>query len=75
MVRVRFWRAIAEGAKTGHACVEAGVSEPVGFRWFVHAGGVNPRLPPELSARYLSSWEVVQLRRGAYVLDCIAVSL
>jgi IS30 family transposase len=52
--RVRFWTAIARGAKTEQACSEAGVSGPVGFRWFRHAGGVNPCLPPTVSGRYLS---------------------
>jgi IS30 family transposase len=52
--RVRFWVAIARGVKTEDACVEAGVSAPVGFRWFRHAGGVNPGLPPTVSGRYLS---------------------
>jgi IS30 family transposase len=52
--RVRFWGAIARGAKTEDACVAAGVSGPVGFRWFRHAGGVNPCLPPTVSGRYLS---------------------
>jgi hypothetical protein len=52
--RVRFWAAIARGAKTEGACVEAGVSGPVGFRWFRHAGGVNPCLPLVVSGRYLS---------------------
>ena len=52
--RVRFWAAIARGEKTEDACAEAGVSGPVGFRWFRHAGGVNPCLPPEVSGRYLT---------------------
>ena len=52
--RVQFWAAIARGAKTEDASVEAGVSSPVGFRWFRHAGGVNPCLPPTVSGRYLS---------------------
>jgi len=30
------------------------VSSPVAFRWFRHAGGVNPCLSPEVSGRYLS---------------------
>ena len=55
--RVRFWAAIARGAKTEDACVEARVSGPVGFRWFRHAGGVNPRLPQAVSGRYLSFTE------------------
>ena len=30
------------------------MSSPVAFRWFRHAGGVNPCLSPEVSGRYLS---------------------
>lgn len=52
--RVRFWTAIARGAKSEDACSAAGVSGPVGFRWFRHAGGMNPCLPDEVSGRYLS---------------------
>ena len=52
--RVRFWAAIAWGVKTDVAAAEAGVSSPVGYRWFRHAGGVNPRLPATVSGRYLS---------------------
>lgn len=55
--RVRFWAAIAAGAGTAEAGAAAGVSEPVAYRWFRHAGGVNPRLPAETSNRYLSSGE------------------
>ena len=55
--RVRFWEAIAGGAKAEEAAVEAGVSSPVGFRWFRHAGGVNPCLCPSVSGRYLSFGE------------------
>jgi len=53
--RVGFWAAIARGVKTEDAAVEAGVSSPVAFRWFRHAGGVNPGLPATVSGRYLSS--------------------
>ena len=52
--RVRFWAAIARGVKTEDAATDAGVSSPVGFRWFRHAGGVNPCLAPTVSGRYLS---------------------
>jgi len=52
--RVRFWAAIARGVTTEEAALEAGVSSPVVYRWFRHAGGVNPRLPPTVSGRYLS---------------------
>ena len=52
---MRFWAAIAAGAKTREAGVAAGVSKPVAYRWFLHAGGVDPQLAPTLSGRYLSS--------------------
>jgi len=39
---------------TDAAVVEAGISSPVAYRWFRHAGGVNPSLPPTVSGRYLS---------------------
>ena len=55
--RVRFWQSIAAGAKTREAGEAAGVSEPVAHRWFKHAGGVNPRLAPTVSGRYISSSE------------------
>lgn len=55
--RVRFWAAIARGVMTEDAAAEAGVSSPVGFRWFRHAGGVNPRLSRAVSGRYLPSSE------------------
>ena len=52
--RVRFWAAIARGVSSEGAAVEIGVSQAVGTRWFRHAGGVNPCLPPTVSGRYLS---------------------
>jgi IS30 family transposase len=52
--RVRFWAAVARGVMTEDAAAEAGVSSPVAFRWFRHAGGVNPCLPSTVSGRYLS---------------------
>src|SRR3954468_16529975 len=55
--RVRFWAAIARGLKTEEAAREAGVSSPVAFRWFRHAGGVNPCLSTTVSGRYLSFGE------------------
>lgn len=55
--RVNFWAAIARGVKTDVAAAEARVSSPVGYRWFRHAGGVNPCLPPTVSGRYLSFTE------------------
>lgn len=61
--RVRFWIAIAGGAKTVDAGVAAGVSEPVAHRWFKHAGGVNPQLSPNVSGRYISSSEREDIAR------------
>ena len=52
--RVKFWAAISRGVMTEDAAMAAGVSSPVGFRWFRHAGGVNPGLPATVSGRYLS---------------------
>ena len=51
---MRFWAAVARGVMIEDAAIEAGVSSPVGFRWFRHAGGVNPCLSPTVSGRYLS---------------------
>jgi IS30 family transposase len=55
--RVRFWAAIATGVLTDEASEAAGVSAPVGYRWFRHAGGVNPQLSTTVSGRYLSFTE------------------
>ena len=52
--RMRFWAAIATGVLTDEASEAAGVSAPVGYRWFRHAGGVNPQLSTTVSGRYLS---------------------
>ena len=54
----RFWWAIATGLSSEDAALEAGVSQPVGNRWFRKAGGMPPTMfsssakPP--SGRYLS---------------------
>jgi transposase, IS30 family len=56
--RRRFWAAIATGVSSEEAASGAGVSHPVGYRWFWEAGGMPPKIlapsskPP--SARYLS---------------------
>jgi hypothetical protein len=52
--RVRFWEGIARGASSDDAAVGAGVSSPVGARWFRHAGGVPPISLAPLSGRCLS---------------------
>jgi IS30 family transposase len=56
--RLRFWRAIAAGRSSEDAAIDAGVSAPVGGRWFREAGGMPPStLAPSArspSGRYLS---------------------
>ena len=52
--RVRFWAAIVRGVSSEDAAAEVGVSQPVGTRWFRHAGGVKPQLTTTPSGRYLS---------------------
>src|ERR687889_1947349 len=57
----RFWLAIAAGRSSEDAAVEAGVSQPVGTRWFRKAGGMPPAMfrssAKPLSGRYLSLFE------------------
>ncbi len=54
----RFWACIAVGMTSEDAAVEAGVSQPVGTRWFRKAGGMPPAMfgpsAKPLSGRYLS---------------------
>src|SRR4051795_1751371 len=52
--RVRFWEAIARGASSENAAVEAGVLPSVGVRWFRKAGGMPPLTLAPVSGRYLS---------------------
>ena len=56
--RRRFWMAIAAGMSSEDAAIEAGVSQPVGTRWFRKAGGMPPAMfrssAKPLSGRYLS---------------------
>ena len=52
--RQRFWAAIARGLASEDAAVEAGVSQPVGTRWFREAGGMPTVTQAPLSGRYLS---------------------
>ena len=53
-----FWRGIAAGLSSEDAALEAGVSQPVGTRWFRKAGGMPPAMfrssAKPLSGRYLS---------------------
>jgi len=56
--RRRFWAFIAAGLTSEDAAVGAGVSPPVGSRWFRESGGMPPstldRSSKPLSGRYLS---------------------
>lgn len=53
-VQREFWRLIASGITTVQAARRVGVSEPVGVRWFRHAGGMTPLSLSEPTGRYLS---------------------
>ncbi len=52
--RQRFWREIAAGRSTEDAAGAAGVSVPVGIRWFRDGGGMSPISLAPASKRYLS---------------------
>lgn len=72
-----FWALIAGGLSSEDAAIGAGVSSPVGARWFRKAGGMPPStLAPSskpLSGRYLSFAEreelAIQRALGAGVRD------
>jgi IS30 family transposase len=52
--RQRFWEAIARGLTSEDAAAVAGLSSPVGFRWFRQGGGMPTVSLAPLSGRYLS---------------------
>lgn len=60
-----FWQAIADGCSSEEAALSAGVSQPVGTRWFREAGGMPPShlssSAPPPSGRYLSFDEREQI--------------
>lgn len=71
--RLSFWLAIAAGRSSEDAAVCAGVSRPLGTRWFREAGGMPPsQFTPSaksLSGRYLSfaeREEIALLRAGGH---------
>jgi hypothetical protein len=65
----RFWRGVASGLSSEDAAAEAGVSGPVGIRWFLSSGGMPPtHLAPtaaKLTTRYLTSAD-----REEIALEC-----
>jgi IS30 family transposase len=52
--RQRFWAGIKHGLSSEDAAVAAGVSQPVGTRWFRESGGMPPISQAPLSGRFLS---------------------
>jgi IS30 family transposase len=52
--RQLFWRLIAKGLSSEDAGLRAGVSAPVGVRWFREGGGMPPISQAPPSGRYLS---------------------
>jgi hypothetical protein len=52
--RVRFWQAIARGASSETAAIEAGVLPSIGVRWFRKGGGMPTLSLAPVSGRYLS---------------------
>ncbi|MGE7440115.1 IS30 family transposase [Kitasatospora sp. NPDC001175] len=52
--RQQFWQLIAKGLSSEEAAVAAGVSMPLGPRWFREGGGMPPITLEEPSGRYLS---------------------
>jgi IS30 family transposase len=71
--RVRFWEAIARGASSERAAVEAGVLPSIGVRWFRKCGGMPPLDLAPVAGRYLSFTEreeiAVLLARGCGVRE------
>ena len=72
---MRFGEAIACGVPSEGAAAVAGVSQPVGTRWFREAGGMPPITPAPLSGRYLSfaeREEIAILRAQQFGVRAIA---
>jgi DNA-binding CsgD family transcriptional regulator len=66
--RQRFWRAIAAGRSSEEAAAAAGVSAPVGVRWFREGGGMPSVSLRPTSGSYLSfseRKEIALLRAGS----------
>src|SRR2546421_6205814 len=73
--REQFWEAIARGATSEDAGVEAGVSPAVGSRWFRQCGGMPPSDFTPHTGRYLSfveREEIAILRAYGYGVREIA---
>src|SRR5450631_1352662 len=68
--RVRFWEAIARGASSESAAVEAGVLPSIGVRWFRKGGGMPPLTLAPVSGRYLSFTEREEIAVLLVVAGC-----
>jgi len=70
-----FWDRIATGELPREAADAVGVGQPVGQRWFRHAGGMTPYTWPAPSGRYLSlaeREEIAILRATGHGVRAIA---
>ena len=64
----RFWRAVASGLSSEDAGIDAGVSGPVGVRWFRSSGGMPPtQLSP--SAKPITSRSLTFQEREEIALE------
>ncbi len=54
LTKQAFWERISAGLQSEDAALAAGVSQPLGPRWFRQAGGVPPTNLGPISGRYLS---------------------
>ena len=73
--RQAFWKAIARGVSSWEAALDAGVSQPVGTRWFRENGGMPPTNLTPLSGHSLSfaeREEIALLRAQKYGVREIA---
>jgi IS30 family transposase len=59
--RERFWTLVAAGSTSSSACDAVGVNRRTGRRWRQATGDRIPSLAPELSGRYLSLEERLQI--------------
>ena len=60
----RFWAAIAAGVSSEDAAIGAGVSQPVGSRWFREAGGMPPSTLSAIGKAAVGAVSVVCGARG-----------
>lgn len=65
----RFWQGVSAGLSSEEAAVEAGVSGPVGIRWFRSSGGMPPtHLSP--AAAPLTGRNLTFREREEIALEC-----